>query len=437
MTSYETLLELLRSRQSTRAFSPRPVDRDTAKKLVLAAQQAPSSCNHQMNRFVLVDDPELKRQFCDRAGASPAVRDAPLSIVLLFRMGWNHSKFAVTQSLGMAAQNILLAATSLGLKSVVQAGIGNTDLIRQLLGIGDGHFVASIISVGYADEAEPRAPRLPLDDVYGFNAFHDPLSLRFPRRDCRTIYTDYSNSRSPDAVWDPDRWPIEALATFRGLSVWHTAPAPGVHHPRRLAAEFESEIALYRTALGPGTRTLEFLPYSAVYGARLAREPELGSMPWDVFELSPYHEEFIRKRCELEGVRGPDRYFSAAGFDGDLGGRYDRILIPGSLNHVPLGPAVIGFLERHLAPDGRLLVCYRNARSFLALQYRRMKRAQVWNFGPFKPIAPGRFRRATRAVFTPDRTVGISLRPDAIGRIYEQPTVRHLCRTVFCVLRRA
>jgi hypothetical protein len=65
-----------------------------------------------------------------------------------------------------------------------------------------------------------------------------------------------------------------------------------------------------------------------------------------------------------------------------------------------------------------------------------MKRGQVWNFGPFKPIAPGRFRRLMGKGFVTERTAGISLFPTAIGTVYDRPIQRHLCRTVFCVLRR-
>jgi nitroreductase/SAM-dependent methyltransferase len=433
--TYESLFDLLTYRQSTRTFSARSVDIETARRLIAAAQQAPSSCNHQLNRYVLVTDDALKQRLCDEAGTSPTIREAPLSIVLLFRMGWNHNKLSVVQSLGMSAQNLLLAAATLNLKSVIQAAIGDTEVIRKLLGIGEGYYVASIISLGYADEASPRPPRLPLDAVCGVNRLSEPVAVRYPRKNKCTAIGDYSNASSPDAIWDPDRWPDEAIATWRGLAVWHTSPRAGVHRPRRLRKEFDAEIALFANSLEPHHATLEFLPYSAAYGARLLAEESLRALPFDVFELSAYHEDFIRKRCELEGVRAPDHYFCGTDWERDLGRRYDRILVAGGLNHLPAKGSIVAFLRRHLKADGRLLISYRNRWSFHALEYVRMKRAQVGNAGPNKPISPLRFARQLGPHFAPEMTCGISLSPWGIGRTYWGGSRRYLCRTIFCVMR--
>lgn len=433
MVDYDGLLALLESRRSTRAFDGRPVDIEVARKLIAAAQEAPSSCNHQLNRYVLVTDGDLKRKLHEEAGASPIVREAPLSIVLLFRMGWNHNKLSVVQSLGMSAQNILLAAAALGLKSVPQAGIGNTDVIRQLLGIGDGYYVASIISVGYAEEQAPRAPRLPLDDVVSVNTFAEPPALQYPRQAKRTEIWSYSNAASPDAVWDPDAWSDAAIATWRGLAVWHTSPFADVHRPRRSRAEFEAEIALFLPHLSPDHATLELLPYSCAYGARLLAEPSLEGMPYDVFELSEHHETFIRARCRAEGVREPEHYFSGIDWERDLGRRYDRILIAGGLNHLPGHRAIAAFLARHLKDDGRLLVTCRNRWSFQSLLYRRMKRQQVGNAGPFKPLSPLALRRRLRPYFAPELVRGISLLPHRLGATHRHAPLRYLCSTIFAV----
>ncbi len=175
-------MSLARRRQSTRRFADRPVPLELVEKLVTAAQEAPTSCNHQLNRYVVVTEPAVKRALREQAGVPARIEQAPVSIVLALRMGWNHNKLSVVQSLGMAAQNLLLAATSLGLKSVIQAGIGDTDAIRSVLGIGDGYFVGSIVCLGYGEDSSPRAPRLPASDVASADRFAEP-------RFCRTVCT--------------------------------------------------------------------------------------------------------------------------------------------------------------------------------------------------------------------------------------------------------
>ena len=95
---------------------------------------------YRSNRWIVVVDPTVKAALVDQAGVPRRVREAPISIVQVLRMGWNHNKLSAAQAMGMAAQNLLLAATALGLQSVIQAGIGDTDAIRRILHIDEGYF---------------------------------------------------------------------------------------------------------------------------------------------------------------------------------------------------------------------------------------------------------------------------------------------------------
>ncbi|MCD4664937.1 MAG: nitroreductase family protein [Bacteroidales bacterium] len=53
-------LELVNSRQSNRAYSDKPVEKEKVIKCVEAARLSPSACNSQPWKFIIVDDPELK-----------------------------------------------------------------------------------------------------------------------------------------------------------------------------------------------------------------------------------------------------------------------------------------------------------------------------------------------------------------------------------------
>ncbi|MEM1013728.1 MAG: nitroreductase family protein [Planctomycetota bacterium] len=63
------LYEQLRTRRSTRAFSDRPVPRETIEACVRCATTAPSGANKQPWRFVCVSDPTLKRRIRQAAEA--------------------------------------------------------------------------------------------------------------------------------------------------------------------------------------------------------------------------------------------------------------------------------------------------------------------------------------------------------------------------------
>jgi nitroreductase len=63
------LYEILRTRRSVRAFSDRPVSRETIETIIRAAGTAPSGANKQPWRFVAVQDPALKKEIREAAEA--------------------------------------------------------------------------------------------------------------------------------------------------------------------------------------------------------------------------------------------------------------------------------------------------------------------------------------------------------------------------------
>jgi nitroreductase len=60
-----TFQEMLERRESCRAYSDRPVSREDLMKLVEAGRLSPSGCNAQPWKFIVVDDPEAKKNLCD------------------------------------------------------------------------------------------------------------------------------------------------------------------------------------------------------------------------------------------------------------------------------------------------------------------------------------------------------------------------------------
>jgi hypothetical protein len=65
-----TFLELVGKRQSTREFLDRPVEPEKIERCVEAARLAPSACNSQPGKFIVVDEPKLRTAVAQRL-ASP------------------------------------------------------------------------------------------------------------------------------------------------------------------------------------------------------------------------------------------------------------------------------------------------------------------------------------------------------------------------------
>jgi len=60
-----TLLELVKSRQSDRAYLDKPVEMEKLDRILEAARLAPSACNAQPWKFIVVINPEKRSQIAD------------------------------------------------------------------------------------------------------------------------------------------------------------------------------------------------------------------------------------------------------------------------------------------------------------------------------------------------------------------------------------
>ena len=79
-------LQLAASRQSDRAYEHRPVEREKLERILQAACLAPSACNAQPWKFVVVDDPELARRVGKAAaglGMNQFAKEAPVHILIV------------------------------------------------------------------------------------------------------------------------------------------------------------------------------------------------------------------------------------------------------------------------------------------------------------------------------------------------------------------
>ncbi|MFH1086172.1 MAG: nitroreductase family protein [Chloroflexota bacterium] len=113
------ILEHILARRSIRTFTAEPVAPETLTQLLRAAMAAPSASNRRPWEFVVVTEPELLDQLRTRL---PLGRyGAPVAIVVCGNMQRTYPEPARgfwIQDCSAAAQNILLAATGLGLGGV-------------------------------------------------------------------------------------------------------------------------------------------------------------------------------------------------------------------------------------------------------------------------------------------------------------------------------
>src|SRR5207247_2801259 len=63
--TYDMLLNLVKTRMSVRKFRPDPIPDDTIEKILEVARWAMSGANSQPWEFIVVTDPEIKKQLRD------------------------------------------------------------------------------------------------------------------------------------------------------------------------------------------------------------------------------------------------------------------------------------------------------------------------------------------------------------------------------------
>lgn len=176
------VFEAIERRHSVRAFKPDPVPHEVLEKLVTAAAFAPSAMNEQPWRFYVTTGETRRRvgeamaqgtthleEFIDVMGPelhAQAVQwyselgNAPAVIVCTMPRTddefWRLNKHL---SIGAAIENMLLAATGLGLGACnITFSFYVRDELAAALDVPDDRSIVAIVAVGYPDEAQPEPP---------------------------------------------------------------------------------------------------------------------------------------------------------------------------------------------------------------------------------------------------------------------------------------
>ena len=174
--------QAIKDRRSIRKYRTEPVPEEALNTILEAARWAPSWSNTQCWRLIIVRDSETRSKLADaliigQAGgknaATEAVRNAPVVIVACARR-WLSGCYRDEErrgmpatdkgegwymfDLGLAMQNVTLAAHALGL-GTVHVGMFDVDEVAKLLGIPENVAVVEIMPLGWPDEEPPARPR--------------------------------------------------------------------------------------------------------------------------------------------------------------------------------------------------------------------------------------------------------------------------------------
>ena len=183
MIDAKIILDLIISRQSDRKYSDKPVEKDKLDRIVEAGRMAPSACNAQPWKFIVVTDPELIGKIAEAAsakliGMNSFVTQSSVIIVVVRENPNFSSKVGATIKnkdyslidIGIATENICLQAKSEGIGSCI-IGWFDERMLRKILLVPGSKRVELIITLGYSLSEQREKRRKPAAETVSYNKY--------------------------------------------------------------------------------------------------------------------------------------------------------------------------------------------------------------------------------------------------------------------------
>jgi nitroreductase len=183
MITGKEMFELIISRQSDRGYSDAPIEKDKLHRILEAGRMAPSACNAQPWKFIVITDPLLRDKIAIAAaagliGINKFVSQAPVLVIVVREKKNLTSKIGATIKdrdyslidIGIASENICLQAKAEGLGSCI-IGWFDERLVKKLLGIPGSKRIELIITLGYSTKAHRQKIRKSAELIISYNKY--------------------------------------------------------------------------------------------------------------------------------------------------------------------------------------------------------------------------------------------------------------------------
>ena len=153
------LFEAIKKRHACRSYDPsKSVNEEDLEKIIEAGKMAPSAGGLADQRFTVVMDLDVKKRINEEAASNQRYNlfDAAAIIVVSSDVSVVEGKYEkrgvelyAAQNVAAAVENILLAATALGLGSC-WVGSFDEDKVKEILELEDAWRPMTMVPIGYA-----------------------------------------------------------------------------------------------------------------------------------------------------------------------------------------------------------------------------------------------------------------------------------------------
>jgi len=182
------LLDIISARKSVRKYQDKPIEKEKILTCIEAARLAPSAENVQPWRFIILDDPELKKKFCREVckgiyRPTRFIEKAPIVVVIVAKLDIIANRLGRSVQgtqyylldIGIAGEHLVLQAQELNI-GTCWIGWFNARKAKKFFGLSPGYRVVALIAMGYPAEGSTKnKPDLPMEKICFFN--HDYKKL--------------------------------------------------------------------------------------------------------------------------------------------------------------------------------------------------------------------------------------------------------------------
>lgn len=169
-----SILEVIKTRRTIRSFLDKPVSDEDAIKILDAARLAPSGGNMQRWKFIYVNEPNILRMI---KSCSPGFYgNATAAIIAGIESEGTASSEQAGSSIvgildiGFAAENILLAAHTLGLGGCAIASF-NPSCVSKVVNATENFRPVLVFSIGHPDKVPPMPKKKKLSEIVYLNEY--------------------------------------------------------------------------------------------------------------------------------------------------------------------------------------------------------------------------------------------------------------------------
>jgi nitroreductase len=174
---YMDFISLAENRYSLRKFSGKPVEKEKLDLVLRAGQLAPTACNYQPQRILVIENDEAIAKF---KKCTPCHFNAPMALLVCYdnTVSWKRNfdgKDSGDNDVGIVATHLMLQAAELGLGTTWIGNFNPVD-VRKEFSLPENIVPVALLPLGYpADDATPNERlhynRKPTEETVFYNIF--------------------------------------------------------------------------------------------------------------------------------------------------------------------------------------------------------------------------------------------------------------------------